>query len=136
MELRCGTYEVQVLDNFQTQADMAKSKWSKLDGNGSVVWADAHLTETGIRQAWKLNRYWAAQIEDQKIPAPYSYYTSPLARCLETAMGTFAGQMLPPNHMFVPTIKEVSFESRPRELLSIGTDIVVVATRRKWSTHL
>lgn len=80
--------------------------WSELDGNGTVVWADAHLTETGVGQAKKVNAFWRHLIKAERIHPPETYYTSPLYRCLQTAKFTFTGLNLPPKSPFVPTIKE------------------------------
>ncbi|KIX02793.1 uncharacterized protein Z518_08735 [Rhinocladiella mackenziei CBS 650.93] len=79
--------------------------WSLLEGNETTVWADAHLTEAGIEQALKANAFWLSRIEDEKIPTPEHYYTSPLYRCLSTANLTFSGLPLPARHPFLPTIK-------------------------------
>ncbi|KAF2192347.1 phosphoglycerate mutase-like protein [Zopfia rhizophila CBS 207.26] len=81
--------------------------WSELDGNGTVTWADAHLTPTGINQALTVNRFWKHLIEDEKITPPDTYYTSPLFRCLQTANFTFSGLDLPSKNPFIPTIKEL-----------------------------
>ncbi|KAF2110340.1 histidine phosphatase superfamily [Lophiotrema nucula] len=80
--------------------------WSELDGNGTVTWADAHLTESGINQAKTVNAFWKHLIADEHITPPESYYTSPLYRCLSTAKLTFTGLKLPRKNHFVPTIKE------------------------------
>ncbi|CAO2657228.1 Nn.00g033540.m01.CDS01 [Neocucurbitaria sp. VM-36] len=80
--------------------------WSELDGNATVTWADAHLTETGVAQANRVNTFWKYLIKDQKITPPETYYTSPLYRCLDTAKLTFSGLDLPHKSPFVPTIKE------------------------------
>ncbi|MCJ1224604.1 hypothetical protein MMC12_001249 [Toensbergia leucococca] len=81
--------------------------WSEKDGNGTVVWADAHLTNTGIAQAQSANAFWASEISKQKIPTPQTYYTSPLDRCLATANITFSGLNVPSRHPFIPEVKEV-----------------------------
>ncbi|PVI02352.1 phosphoglycerate mutase-like protein [Periconia macrospinosa] len=81
--------------------------WSELDGNGTVTWADAHLTTTGIAQADVVNRFWNSLLTKEKIAAPESYYTSPLYRCLATADLTFANLPLPRKNPFVPTVKEL-----------------------------
>lgn len=81
--------------------------YSELDGNGSVTWADAHLTPRGIAQAHSVNTFWASEIKIQKIPTPQSYYTSPLTRSLATANLTFSGLKLPSRHPFIPIIKEL-----------------------------
>jgi broad specificity phosphatase PhoE len=80
--------------------------WSELDGNGTVTWADAKLTEVGIQQALRVNKFWASLIKDGKISPPETYYTSPLYRCLDTARLTFTGLDLPRKSPFVPVVKE------------------------------
>jgi broad specificity phosphatase PhoE len=80
--------------------------WSELDGNGTVTWADAKLTQAGIKQAQDVNAFWAHLLADEKITPPQSYYTSPLYRCLDTAKLTFANLDLPKKSPFVPTVKE------------------------------
>jgi broad specificity phosphatase PhoE len=80
--------------------------WSERDGNGTVTWADAKLTEAGVKQAQDVNRFWAHLLKDEKITAPESFYTSPLYRCLDTAKLTFEGLPLPHKTPFKPTIKE------------------------------
>jgi len=85
--------------------------WSEKEGNGTVIWADAHLTPAGIAQAVKANKFWAQQIATEKIPTPESYYTSPLARCLATANITFSGLNLPSRHPFIPEVKELFREA-------------------------
>ena len=81
--------------------------WSEKDGNATVTWADAHLTENGITQAQIANAFWAKEIAQQKIPVPQTYYTSPLSRCLATANITFSGLTLPSREPFIPEVKEV-----------------------------
>ncbi|MCJ1235013.1 hypothetical protein MMC14_002977 [Varicellaria rhodocarpa] len=81
--------------------------WSEKEGNGTVVWADAHLTTTGEAQAQAVNSFWASEITNQKIPTPQTYYTSPLTRCLATANISFSGLDLPSRHPFVPEVKEL-----------------------------
>lgn len=87
---------------------MIQCYWSRQDGNGTVVWADAHLTELGVAQAEIASRFWAKEIAEQHIPTAQTYYTSPLTRCTDTANITFSGLKLPGRHPFVPTVKEVS----------------------------
>ena len=79
--------------------------YSFLNGNETVTWADPELTPTGSAQAQSNNAFWASEIKNQKIPTPESFYTSPLARCLETANLTFSGLDL--MHPFIPTVKEL-----------------------------
>lgn len=92
--------------------------WSKLTGNGSITWDDAHLTADGIAQAKVAHNFWRASITRQGIPAPQSYYVSPLDRCLATANVTFAGleDVLPKEYPFVPVVKELL-----REALGVHT---------------
>lgn len=80
--------------------------WSEKDGNGTITWADAHLTPKGISQAKDVNTFWKKLLTIEKISAPQTYYTSPLFRCLDTARLTFSGLPLPKKNPFVPTIKE------------------------------
>ncbi|KAI4598310.1 hypothetical protein KJ359_003194 [Pestalotiopsis sp. 9143b] len=100
--------------------------WSEQDGNGTVTWADAYLTEAGIAQTTKANTFWRSQLADQKMPAPQSYYSSPLNRCTTTANLTFASLDLPADRPFVPTVKELF-----REGISIHT-----CDRRSSKTHI
>ena len=80
--------------------------YSELDGNSTVTWSDAHLSPLGVTQALAVNEFWASEIENQKIPTPQSYYTSPLTRCLQTANYIFNGLDLPATHPFIPEVKE------------------------------
>jgi broad specificity phosphatase PhoE len=80
--------------------------WSERDGNGTVTWADAKLTEVGVQQANRVKNFWAHLIKDEKITTPEAYYTSPLYRCLDTARLTFTGLDLPKKSPFAPVIKE------------------------------
>jgi len=90
--------------------------WSELEGNGTAVWADPALTPNGINQAAKANRFWAAEMTEHGMPAPESYYSSPLQRCLLTANLTFGNLSLPRTRPFRPVIKEFL-----REGISIHT---------------
>ncbi|MCJ1362885.1 hypothetical protein MMC16_001991 [Acarospora aff. strigata] len=85
--------------------------WSKLDGNATVTWDDAKITEKGVTQAQIANRFWATAIATLKIPLPEAYYTSPLARCLETADITFSGLDIPRRRPFTPVVKELLREA-------------------------
>ncbi|KAL9079391.1 MAG: hypothetical protein Q9157_001737 [Trypethelium eluteriae] len=79
--------------------------WAEVDGNGTAIWADAHLDPAGIAQAETANAFWAHELAVQRIPAPQTYYTSPLYRCLQTANITFSGLDLPASQPFLPLIK-------------------------------
>jgi broad specificity phosphatase PhoE len=64
-----------------------------------------------VAQAVKANHFWASELQNEKMPAPQSYYSSPLTRCLLTANITFGNLSLPRDRPFVPTIKEFFRES-------------------------
>lgn len=100
--------------------------WSKLEGNDTVTWADAHLTEKGIQQARIANAFWAEEIEKEMIPMPEKYYTSPLHRCLATANVTFSGLKLPATRPFIPEVKELM-----REVIGVHT-----CDRRSSKTYI
>lgn len=102
------------------------SYWSKQDGNDTVIWADAHLTEKGIEQARIANKFWALEMATQHIPVPESFYTSPLDRCLATANITFNGLQLPAQQPCVPEVKELL-----REVIGIHT-----CDRRSQKTYI
>lgn len=81
--------------------------WSKLEGNGSVSWADAHLTDIGKQQALAAHAFIDSQLSKHDMPPPQSYYVSPMYRCLQTASLTFSGLKLPKDRPFAPVIKEL-----------------------------
>ncbi|KAJ5306084.1 hypothetical protein PENANT_c024G05074 [Penicillium antarcticum] len=84
--------------------------WSLLDGDEYGSWVDAHLTEKGIDQAKTAHAAWEEQIE-KGVPAPQSYYVSPLNRCLATAQVTFAGLPMSGTEPFKPIVKELLRET-------------------------
>ncbi|KAI0842609.1 phosphoglycerate mutase-like protein [Hypoxylon sp. FL0890] len=86
--------------------DSWNSHWSLLDGDDHKNWSDAHLTEKGRQQAHVLNDFWQESLKDPGIPAPQRYYTSPLARCLETTRITYSGLDVPSDRPFKPIVKE------------------------------
>jgi broad specificity phosphatase PhoE len=71
--------------------------WSKLSGDGTVVWEDAALTEHGEQQARDIATSGLAD-----VPPPEIIYTSPLRRCLRTTQLAFAPHL----HSKTPLIKE------------------------------
>lgn len=81
--------------------------WSLENGNDTSSWFDADLTETGTEQALIAHNFWASQIANERTPAPQTYYSSPLTRCLKTADLTFNGLELSRSRPFVPTVKEL-----------------------------
>lgn len=80
--------------------------WSLLDGDDHGTWVDARLTPLGESQACTARAAWQKQIE-RGVPAPQSYYVSPLNRCCRTAQITFEGMGLPLTMPFRPIVKEV-----------------------------
>ncbi|KAI4245828.1 MAG: hypothetical protein L6R40_002356 [Gallowayella cf. fulva] len=81
--------------------------WAAQEGDSIAQWVDPHLTETGIHQAETVHAFWKHQLAVAKTPAPESYYSSPLYRCLETANLTFADLDLPAGRPYQPVVKEV-----------------------------
>ncbi|KAI0105250.1 phosphoglycerate mutase-like protein [Nemania sp. FL0031] len=81
--------------------------WGPLDGNGTVVWRDAKLTEAGLAQCTKAHNFWKNALAVEKIPAPQTYYSSPLVRSATTANLTFGSLPLPKTRPFKPTVKEL-----------------------------
>ncbi|GAB1199508.1 hypothetical protein APSETT444_008858 [Aspergillus pseudonomiae] len=81
--------------------------WSHLDGDGTVSWIDAKLTEAGIQQAEALSQFWTDAVTTEKVPLPESLYTSPLARCLETTRLVFSQPMEQSGEPFQPVVKEL-----------------------------
>ncbi|KAI1608934.1 histidine phosphatase superfamily [Exophiala viscosa] len=67
--------------------------FSALDGDpdGVMIWADAHLSREGRRQASEVHTFWESQLTQQKMSLPQAYFVSPLDRALETAEITFRG---------------------------------------------
>ncbi|OKP13834.1 hypothetical protein PENSUB_409 [Penicillium subrubescens] len=84
--------------------------WSLLDGDEFGTWSDAHLTEIGIAQAQTAHDTWVCQWATG-IPAPQSYYVSPLHRCCQTAQVTFEGLDMPLTNPFQPLVKELLRET-------------------------
>lgn len=84
----------------------AKKYWSKLEGNDTMTWADPKLTGVGIGQARVAREAWKKGLAE-RLPAPQSYYASPMRRCLQTAKETFEGLELPAERPFKVIVKEV-----------------------------
>ncbi|KAL6705087.1 putative phosphoglycerate mutase pmu1 [Coniothyrium glycines] len=89
--------------------------YAALDGADGIVWADAHLTPTGQQQALDVHALWAAQLA-LGVPAPETYYVSPLTRTIQTADLTFRALDLPAGKQYKPVIKELL-----REALGVHT---------------
>lgn len=106
---------------FTTQR-RAQSHWAKLDGDGTITWADAHLTPRGEAQARAMRTFWADAASTLHLPLPPRHYASPLARCLDTCVLAFSGggggdgPALPEGARFAPVVKELL-----RERLGVHT---------------
>lgn len=92
-------------------SNAALSHWSKLNGDGELVWGpDAQLTPLGGLQAEEARRAWQKELTCG-MPVPEKLFASPLRRALETWRITFDGnedtQILPPEQRRV-LILEVS----------------------------
>lgn len=89
--------------------------YSALDGHDGLVWADAHLTPAGAQQAKDVHTLWATQLP-RGLPAPETYYVSPLTRTIQTAALSFANLPLPRDAPYAPYIAELL-----REALGVHT---------------
>ncbi|KAF8138873.1 histidine phosphatase superfamily [Boletus edulis] len=66
-------------------------EWSKLDGDGELVWGpDPDLTNLGVEQAKDANCTWKTELE-YGIPLPEKLYSSPMRRAIKTNQVTFEG---------------------------------------------
>ncbi|GAA5832137.1 hypothetical protein JCM11251_004253 [Rhodosporidiobolus azoricus] len=89
------------------------SHWSKLNGDGEIVWGpDALLTPLGRRQARRGHRAWLNQSEEG-VPLPQSLYSSPLSRAAETGRITWEG-----------ILHASELEREAERSLQIGTEAV------------
>lgn len=82
-----------------------QSKWALLEGDGTVTWADAELTEQGIREAQATGQVYKRLFEEEGMPWP-ALYCSPHRRCLKTACLTFEDLAAAHGHPYHPLIKE------------------------------
>ncbi|RYP18804.1 hypothetical protein DL767_009755 [Monosporascus sp. MG133] len=106
--------------------------WGPLDGNGTHIWRDADLTESGIEQTVKAFNFWANQLAVEKQHAPQSYYTSPMTRCTVTANLTFNGLDLPEEYPFVPTVKEYLREGISMRTCDERSSKTYIQSRFPW----
>lgn len=75
---------------------------------------DPHLTAKGYEQAQNVGEFFGNAIKNHKLAMPQSYYVSPLARCLSTAMLSFSCLELPKWRRFHAVVKEVGiYPGRP-----------------------
>jgi len=99
--------------------------YAALDGADGLTWSDAHLTPTGAQQALAAHALWAQHLP-HGLPAPQTYYVSPLTRTVQTADLTFQHLPLPRARPYKPHVKELL-----RETLGIHT-----CDRRSTRSHL
>jgi broad specificity phosphatase PhoE len=78
-----------------------------LDSDDKGVLKDASLVEEGIKQVRDLGEFWMKSIRDDGVPFPETFYTSPLARCLQTTEIAFSRLGGDLNKPFHPTVKEL-----------------------------
>lgn len=64
-------------------------KWSKLNGDGKLVWApDPELTELGIQQAVDNGTEWGRQLS-KGCKLPTKWFSSPFTRSIDTLINTW-----------------------------------------------
>ncbi|OQO07019.1 hypothetical protein B0A48_07585 [Cryoendolithus antarcticus] len=80
--------------------------WSKLEGNGTVIWADAELTDIGEGQAREAGKF-ISKLLDEGMPVPKRWEVSPLRRCCHTSALTWANMALPDGEVWRPVIREM-----------------------------
>ncbi|KAM0545170.1 hypothetical protein ACHAPJ_011437 [Fusarium lateritium] len=83
------------------------TKVSFQNGNDTETWFDASLTDVGRQQAQDLNTFWTDLINNQGAPLPQIFYTSPLARCLQTTSIVFSSLMESQTPPLQPIVKEL-----------------------------
>jgi broad specificity phosphatase PhoE len=106
--------------------------YSTLDGNGTVTWVDAHLTPVGRDQARTASAFWDAQIRDQKMTTPQSYYLSPMDRAIQTADITYRSLKFPRDAAsYKPLIKEQLRETNGVHTCDKRSPLSVI--RSRWS---
>ncbi len=102
--------------------------YSFLNGSDGLTWADAHLTPLGQEQATSVHDLWAQEYKLHGIPAPQTYYVSPLTRTLQTADLSFRDLELPRTaNPYKPFIKELLREAlgmHTCDRRSTGTEIL------------
>ncbi|ETS79433.1 hypothetical protein PFICI_09286 [Pestalotiopsis fici W106-1] len=87
--------------------------WALLDGDGTVTWADADLTEKGQQQAVETGRIWAELIQEREMPFPV-LYCSPLQRCLKTSRIIYQDLSAKRGRLYRPIVKELLREQMGR----------------------
>ncbi|KAF4458153.1 hypothetical protein F53441_4 [Fusarium austroafricanum] len=91
----------------QVGSEAWNTKISFQNGDDKETWFDAFLTEVGEKQAQELNSFWTDLINTQGAPLPKVFYTSPLARCLQTTDIVFSSLMASQTPPMQPIVKEL-----------------------------
>lgn len=69
--------------------DAWNNYWSKLTGDGKIVWGpDALLTDLGVSQARRNGELWNQEIS-QGLQVPHRWFVSPLSRSIDTMIHTW-----------------------------------------------
>lgn len=65
--------------------------WAELSGDpdSDIIWEDARLSKLGQSQAREHSKFWAKQLDEEKMPAPKRWYVSPMDRACKTLEITF-----------------------------------------------
>ncbi len=113
-------------------SEMWDCYWSTLDGNRTVTWSDAKLTEIGKGQAQEAHDFWKQMVKEQHMKPPDSFYDSPLDRAIETANITFTGVVGPETYR--PLIKEMLREGNGIHTCDRRSSKLVIAQR--WPNYM
>ncbi|KAF8437205.1 histidine phosphatase superfamily [Boletus edulis BED1] len=88
-------YHNVAMKKYTVEACRITTFWSKLDGDGELVWGpDPDLTNLGVEQAKDANCTWKTELE-YGIPLPEKLYSSPMRRAIKTNQVTFEGVLRP-----------------------------------------
>ncbi|KAI1397992.1 phosphoglycerate mutase-like protein [Hypoxylon fuscum] len=94
------------LETYDGKPKNWKNYWSRLDGDGKVIWSDAKLVEEGEKEAQELASLLFDEAQKDALPLPGSIYTSPLARCLETTRLVYESVMAKRGKCLQAIVKE------------------------------
>ena len=95
-------------------------------------WTDALLTERGIDQARIAHSFWEEALSDG-MPAPETFYTSPLRRCLQTSCLSFDGISLPKRQQLSIVVKESLRETVGRHSCDQRSNLSII---RRFASEL
>ncbi|CCT69293.1 related to PMU1-high copy suppressor of ts tps2 mutant phenotype [Fusarium fujikuroi] len=111
----------------QVGSEAWNTRVSFQNGDGEETWFDAFLTKVGEKQAHDLNSFWTDLIEKQGAPQPKIFYTSPLARCLQTTDIVFSPLMTSQSPPQQPIVKELLRERITRHTCDYRRDRTWIA---------